>query len=304
MSPSDEFGRIAALTRGLGGGAGVVLGPGDDAAVLRPRAGHDLVATVDAFVEGRHFRREQLPIEAIGRRLAAANLSDLAAMAAEPRWAMFSFAIGEDWSETDVFALQHAAAVALEAEGAGVVGGNLSRTSGPLVVTVTLLGEVEHGLHWTRSGARPSDVLAVTGTPGLAGRALAEAASGAAWPSAYLSPPCRVQVARTLAAAGGVTAAIDLSDGLSGDLAHLARASGVGAELDAAALLPGALEPSDDYELLLAIDPAQCEALEAAARAAGAPLTRVGRCVSEGLWLVGPDGERRALEVRGYDHFA
>lgn len=304
MSPPDEFGRIAALTRGLGFGAGVVLGPGDDAAVLRPRPGHDLVATTDAFVEGRHFRREQLPIDAIGRRLAAANLSDLAAMAAEPRWALLSYAIGEQWSEADVLALQHAAVAALEAEGASVVGGNLARTSGPLVVSVTLLGEVEHGLHFARSGARPGDVLAVTGTPGLAGRALADAASGAAWPSAYLSPPCRVQVARTLAAAGGVTAAIDLSDGLSGDLAHLARASGVGVELDAAALSPGALEPSDDYELLLALDPAQCEALEAAARAAGAPLTRIGCCVSEGLWLVGPDGTRRALEVRGYDHFA
>ena len=106
MSPSDEFARIDALTRGLGFGPGVVLGPGDDAAVLRPRAGHDLVVTTDTFVEGRHFRREQLPLEAIGRRLAAANLSDLAAMAAEPRWALFSLAIGEDWREAEVIALR------------------------------------------------------------------------------------------------------------------------------------------------------------------------------------------------------
>lgn len=304
MSPADELERIAALTRALVAGEGVVLGPGDDAAVLRPREGRDLVVTTDAFVEGRHFRREQLPIEAIGRRLAAANLSDLAAMGALPRWALFSLVVPDTWSEAEVRGVQHAAAVAFEREDVAVVGGNLSGTDGPFVVSVTLLGEVERGQQLTRSGAQVGDVLAVTGTPGLAGLALAEAERGVAWPNDYLSPPCRVRVARALAAAGGVRAAIDLSDGLPGDLARLSTASGVGAELEAALLLPTALAPSDDYELLLAIDPARLAHLEAVARQAGAPLTVIGRCMAEGLVLRGVDGERRAMEPRGYDHFA
>lgn len=304
MSPADELERIAALTRALAAGEGVVLGPGDDAAVLRPREGRDLVVTTDAFVEGRHFRREQLPIEAIGRRLAAANLSDLAAMGALPRWALFSLVVPDSWSEAAVRGVQHAAAVAFEHEDVAVVGGNLSGTDGPFVVSVTLLGEVERGQQLTRSGAQVGDVLAVTGTPGLAGLALAEAERGVTWPNDYLSPPCRVRVARALVAAGGVRAAIDLSDGLPGDLARLSTASGVGAELQAALLLPTALAPSDDYELLLAIDPARLAHLEAVARQAGAPLTVIGRCTAEGLVLRGVDGERRAMEPRGYDHFA
>ncbi|MEO5987541.1 MAG: thiamine-phosphate kinase [Candidatus Eisenbacteria bacterium] len=304
MSQDDEATRIAALTRHLAAGEGVVLGPGDDAAVLRPSERHDLVVTTDAFVEGQHFRREQLSLEAIGRRLAAANLSDLAAMGALPRWVVFSLMVPDSWSEPDVRGVQHAAAVAFEGEAVSVVGGNLARTDGPLVLSVTLLGEVERGRQWMRSGARVGDVLAVTGTPGLAGLALAAAARGAAWPSAYLSPPSRVRVARALAAAGGVKAAIDLSDGLPGDLAQLLRASGIGAELEAASLPPGALEPSDDYELLLAIDPARIAALEVVARTAGAPLSVIGRCVADGLVVRGADGAFHALPPRGYDHFA
>lgn len=304
MSRPDEFARIAALTRGLAAGERVVVGPGDDAAVLRPRDGHDVVVTTDAFVEGRHFVRAQLSLEAVGRRLAAANLSDLAAMAATPRWALFALSVPESWNAAEVEHLQHAASVAFEAEGVAVVGGNLTSTTGPLVVSVTLLGEVERGRQWMRSGARAGDVLAVTGAPGLAGSALAVAGRGGEWPAGYLAPPCRVRAALALAAAGGVTAAIDLSDGLPGDLAHLTSASGVGAEFEAAALGPGALGPSDDYELLLAIDPARLASLEAVAREAGAPLTVIGRCTQEGLFVRTTAGERQPFEPHGYDHFA
>jgi thiamine-monophosphate kinase len=270
MAPPDEFARIAALTRGLSAGQGVVLGPGDDAAVLRPRAGWDLVATTDAFIEDRHFRRGQLPPGAIGRRLAAANLSDLAAMAALPRWALFSLVVPAAWDEAEVREVQQAAASALEAEGAAVVGGNLARTEGPFVAGVTLLGEVQPGRHFTRSGARPDDVLAVTGRPGAAARALAAAAAGEDWPADYLAPPCRVRLAW---------------------------------QLDAAALGPGALEASDDYELLLAIDPERFDSLAALAHGAGAPLTRLGACTEAELRVRSPDGALRALPERGYDHF-
>ncbi|HEY6193825.1 MAG TPA: AIR synthase related protein, partial [Candidatus Eisenbacteria bacterium] len=141
MPEPGEFARIAAIVAGLPGGEGVVVGPGDDAAVLRPRPGHDLVASTDAFVEGRHFRRELLSPVEIGVRLAAANLSDLAAMAAEPRWALLSIVVGAGWSAAECEALELACARALAAEGAAVVGGNLASADGPLVATVTLLGE-------------------------------------------------------------------------------------------------------------------------------------------------------------------
>lgn len=314
-TPHDEFARIASLVSALPPGEGVVLGPGDDAAVLRLAEGCDLVATTDAFVEGRHFGFDWVPEAAVGRRLAAANLSDMAAMAASPRWALLSVIAPPDVSQSRLEAIESACARVLVSEGAAIVGGNLASAVGPASFTLTLFGTVERGRHWRRAGARPGDVLAVTGTPGLAGEVVALAISHqppslldvpAADAALWLSPEPRVRVARALAAAGGVRAAIDVSDGLAADLGHLARASGVGAEIDASTMRARAAQaPSDDYELLLAIDPPRFEALAAVAAAAGAPLTRIGACTEgEGaLVLRHGDGSRELLVPRGWDHF-
>lgn len=314
-SPHDESSRIAALVSALPPGEGVVLGPGDDAAVLRLTEGRDLVATTDAFVEGRHFDLAWMPAAAVGRRLAAANLSDLAAMAAEPRWALLSMVVPPDAPQEALTAIETACARLLASEGAAIVGGNLAAAPGPMSFTLTLLGSVERGRHWRRAGARPGDVLAVTGTPGLAGEVVAAAlghtpASLADVPAEaaarWLQPEPRVRVALALAAAGGVRAAIDVSDGLSTDLDHLARASDVGVEVLESAVRAGAwTRASDDYELLLAIDPARFDALAAVARTAGAPFTRIGVCTegSGAHVLVRSDGTRAALEPRGWDHF-
>lgn len=293
-----------------------MVGPGDDGAVVRPREGRDLVVTTDAFVEGRHFGFEWVPEEAVGRRLAAANLSDLAAMAASPRWGLLSVIAPPDLRQERLVAVEAACARLLASEGAALVGGNLASAKGPLSLTLVLIGDVGRGRHWARSGAKPGDVLAVTGAPGLAGEVV-EAALRHSPPSLidvvaedaarWLSPEPRVRVAAALAAAGGVRAAIDVSDGLAADLRHLARASGVGAELEARALRPGAASrPSDDYELLLAIEPARFEALAAVAAREGAPLTRVGVCTeAEGaVVLVERDGSRSLLETGGWNHFA
>src|SRR5262249_30829140 len=180
---SNEFARIAALIAGLPAGAGVVVGPGDDAAVLRLAEGRDLVATTDAAVEGRHFRRDVLSPEEAGTRLAAADLSDLAAMAAQPRWALISLVAPANWSGEDCRRLEHACARTLFAEGAALVGGNLASADGPLVASLTLLGEVERGRAWTRRGARAGDLIAVTGAPGSAAAFLALALWG--------NPPAR-----------------------------------------------------------------------------------------------------------------
>lgn len=335
-----EFDRIRAILRGLPGGEGVVIGPGDDAAVLRPREGFDLVVTTDAFVEGRHWRWGLLPPEGVGRRLAAANLSDVAAMGARPRWAVIACGASASASEADLRAIELACGESLAAEGAAIVGGNLSATEGASWFTVTLLGEVERGAAFARAGAREGDVLAVTGSPGRSAAVLRLALAAepatlvgvppelAAW---YASPPCRVRASRAMADAGGVHAAIDISDGLAGDLAHLAAASDVGAVLDVsrwpadaaleaaagaiAAREPGVaagalaaelpLGPSDDYELLLAIAPESFEACRAAAASAGVALTAIGGIVSasRGLVLRNADGAESALVARGYDHF-
>jgi thiamine-monophosphate kinase len=335
---AGEFERIRAIVSALPRGTGVVLGAGDDAAVLRPRQGCDLVVTTDAFVEGRHWRRELLSPRAVGRRLAAANLSDLAAMAATPRWALLACATSAAADPAEARATESACAAALAADGASVVGGNLTATDGPAWWTVTLIGEVERGRHWARSGARPGDVLAVTGSPGRAAAVLATAFAGAqpsfanvpkalvAW---YGAPPSRVAAARAMAATGAVRAAIDISDGLAGDLAHLCEASGVGATIEeellpadpllaavAAALAGGAARararaerlrfgPGDDYELLLAVNPKRYDACAAAARAAGATLTSIGRVTASPgrLRLLRPAGAERALPGRGHDHF-
>ena len=227
------------------------------------------------------------------------------------------------------------------------MGGNLTATDGPAWISVTLIGDVARGGHWTRGGARHGDVLAVTGHPGRA----AATHALAMWPDppafthvplglaeAFTNPPCRVRAAQAMAAAGGVNAAIDLSDGLAGDLAHVCAASGTGALLHerslpedtmlvqaARALAPLLAEragggeppalgeilerfwfaPGDDYELLLAIAPERFDACAEAAREAGTPLARIGEFTREAGVLAyrRANGDEVALPGGGFDHF-
>ena len=345
--PGDEFEFIRALTTPCDGGGGVVVGIGDDAAVLRPREGRDLVATTDAFVEGRHFRLDLMTPEVVGSRLARANVSDILAMGAEPRWALLSLSVPPTANRALVVAIQHRCREALGQSGVAIVGGNVTATDGPLVLNMTLLGDVERGRQWTRSGAREGDVLALSGPTGCAGALLA----AALWrnpPSLGHVPPSLVEtfgagpslggLARALAAHAGVGAAIDISDGFAGDLAHLCAASGVGATIEEARvpvhpgirevarllasglaseradILPGSEQgiiehllfgPSDDYELLLALRAERAASVLEAAAAAGHPLAIVGRCTGAAgvLALRRVDGREEPLPGRGYDHF-
>ena len=334
LSEIGEFEALRRLMRERAGHPTVIVGPGDDAAVLRPAPGMDLVATTDAFVEGRHYLTGGSDPAELGARLAVANLSDLAAMAAIPRWALVSIGVRVEHEVEGLLALERGIEQALGRDGAVVVGGNITATDRPEWLCLTLLGEVARGREWTRRGARPGDLIAVSGAPGRAGAGLRLARARGAdaggrtageWDAlldAWLRPRSRVALAQALAASGAVTAAIDVSDGLLGDLGHLCEASGVGAEIDAEAGAGDALlaraarelgvdafdlyaGPSDDYELLLAVDPARREACEDAAGAAGVTVGFIGRLTDTpgAIARLSPDGTRRTLEPAGFDHF-
>jgi thiamine-monophosphate kinase len=338
---SGEIALIRRLISRLGAMPGTVIGPGDDAAVVRPRGGLDLVITTDATVEGVHYRRAwrsvrgigaNLPLM-IGSRLAAANVSDIAAMGATPRWAVLSVGVTAR-GVPGLERAEHALARALEREGASLVGGNLCRVEGPEWLSLTLIGDARRGRALTRSGAKRGDWIAITGSPGRAAAFVALADLGRsdrALTAAWSRPPSRVAFARAVADRALANAAIDISDGVAGDLAQLARASGVAAEIDerlwpwdrllervrpmlrlargraARRELELALGPSDDYELILAVPQAGRLRCERLARAMGTPLALVGRFTSgePGAMVLRTEGRGRvSLAARGFDHFA
>ncbi len=320
LGPGAEFDLIRALLREDDAPApGVVVGPGDDCAVLDGGAGAWAVS-VDLSVEGVHFRRSWLTPEEIGWRAASAALSDLAAVAAEPAAVLLALALPDaDARSGAAVALQRGAASAARAVGAAVVGGDVTRTPGPLTVDVVVLGRVQRPL--LRSGARPGDELWVTGRLGGA------AAAVAAWErgeeptpslrSAFVRPTPRVREALWLAATGHLHALIDLSDGLAGDAGHIAAASGcrvvvsgprvpvAGGTPRGRAALSLALSGGEDYELLLAAAPGALAPLAADFEARfGVPLTRVGGVEEgEGVVLDRGDGAGAVPLAGGYDHF-
>jgi thiamine-monophosphate kinase len=304
-------------------GPDVVVGIGDDAAVLRPPRGEWLVQTTDTLVDGVHFDRALCPPAAIGRRAVAVNLSDLAAMAARPQWLLLSLVLPPDLPLTHFEAIVDGAIEAATAAGAALVGGNVTQSPGPLVVDVTATGRVRPRRLLRRDGARAGDSLWVTGALGgaAAGLAMLRADAGARGASVdrYLAPTPRLREAVALAAGRAARAAIDLSDGLAAAVRQLAEASGLGARIDAdlVPLLADArqwfdrhAEPalslalaSDDYELLVAV-PARGEGRLRALRSRSAtPLTRIGVLTADRACLLRQDGLDHPLPD-GFVHFA
>ena len=314
-----ELELIQRIRAGVGAwkGAGVALGIGDDCAILRPPRGHEVLVTTDFSLEGRHFRRDWHPADAVGHRALARGLSDLAAMGAKPLAAFLSLGLpgemtasraGRKWIDGFFAGLAKLA----EEFGVPLAGGDTSEAQGGLVLAdIVLVGSAPLGRSLRRSGGRAGDRLYVTGSLGGSAAELAELAAGgritrgAEHPHLYPVP--RVRVGLELVRRRLATAAIDLSDGLSTDLAHVCAESRVGAEVWEAALpiaaratLEQALHGGEDYELLFAA-PAS---VKMPGRVAGVPVTCIGRLVREtGAGVVGVDGRRQVLEAKGWEHF-
>jgi len=302
--------------------ANAVLGVGDDAALLRPAPGMDLVVSTDMLVACRHFLPDTDPYR-LGHKTLAVNLSDLAAMGAIPRWATLALALpeaDEAWIEAFSRGLHDLA----DRFGVSLIGGDTTR--GPLNLCVTVLGEVEAGRALRRDGAQDGDDIWVSGELGAAaiglqhllGKLHLHDLEALSCTTRLETPEPRIVLGRAL---GGVAhAAIDLSDGLLADLGHILERSAVGAEIDLGSLPAhpaiGArptdaiarhclLAGGDDYELCFTAPATVAEAVLLAGGMAGVAVTRIGR-ITRQAGLRGRDANGRidTLDIHGFDHFA
>ncbi|HEV2066207.1 MAG TPA: thiamine-phosphate kinase [Thermomicrobiales bacterium] len=306
------------------------IGIGDDAAVWHPGAGMASVITTDALVERVHFRRDWTDWRSLGHKALAVNLSDIAAMGARPVLATVTLGIKGEESVDGLVAMYEGMGELARLHETEVAGGDIVRSPDTMFISVTVIGEAERGRVLTRSGARIGDAILVSGTIGAsaAGLALLEGGDDRRAMStaplliaAHLRPNPRIALGQILAGAG-VTAAMDLSDGLLGDLPKILSASGVAAQLwtDRLPILPAihalfpdratgfALRGGEDYELLMTIAEADVERLSAGAGDVGATLTRIGTVTERGagrssIDLVYGDGRRESVGAGAFDHF-
>jgi thiamine-monophosphate kinase len=310
------------------------LGIGDDCAVLRPRAGEELVVTTDLSLENVHFRRDWHPPQSVGHRCLARGLSDLAAMGARPEAAFLSLALPAELSgyhkgspyKTWMQAFFDGLIALAERYRVPLAGGDLAkspsgvnRAPGLVVADIVLLGSVPTGRSLLRSGARPGDLIYVTGSlGGSAAELLALERHPAAFRKKnkggqghpHLYPEPRLAAGRKLMRRRLATAAIDLSDGLSTDLAHLCEESGLAAEIeveslpvDARATLEQALHGGEDYELLFTANPKTV----VPSPLGGVLVHAIGRMKKAGrgplLQMSHSGGKRTALAPAGWEHF-
>jgi len=330
----SEFSLIDVITRhAKRKTSDVVVGIGDDAALLQPISGFQQVVSTDLFVERIHFNLQLHSLKDVGYRAAVANLSDMAAMGAFPRFLLVMVAVPSRHTVADIMALYRGIQASCKAYDTVLIGGDTSASKDDLFLGMTIIGYVEKGRALQRAGAQPGDAIYVTGTLGDSAAGLQLLSSSL--PSSVMSkqamkflisrhlrPTPRISMGRLLSTYRWGSAAIDLSDGLSGDLAHLCQASGVGAEIESAALplSPSfrrftcqhqkdpcrmALQGGEDFELLFTVSSRNKRKVEIAARAEGCPITRIGtiRPKKAGISLRGSDGSSRKMPQISYDHF-
>ena len=312
--------------------AGVVLGIGDDAAVLKVAEGKEVLACCDLLVEGVHFRREWCEPQLIGRKALAVNLSDIAAMGGVPKYAMASVALPGGSPREYIQSLFDGMLQLAETSGVALVGGDTSRSPGPIFIDVSVIGECATGHAITRSGARNGDLIFVTGM--LGGSALglrlleqglrpgdsrlSEAAKEAI--TRQLSPEPRLKLGGLLSAERMATAMIDISDGLSTDLGHIAEESRCGALIHAGSIpiadcvtttarQEGGIEPLDlalhggeEYELLFTSGRDNEQRILRLSGETGAKITVIGEITTGSGLSIERGGEIQPLVAEGYQH--
>lgn len=300
------------------------LGIGDDAALFSPTPGHDTVSSCDWFLEGSHFLREKHPPQAVGWKCLARALSDLAAMGAEPVYFLLNLGLPEQltgrWFDGFLDGLMRAA----RRFGCRLAGGDTTRSE-KMLIAVTVVGEVAKGRAMLRSGASPGDIIYVSGRLGeaqLGLEALLSKRPKRRWMGGALRKHCypepRIALGRQIAKSGLATAMMDLSDGLSTDLARLCASSGVGSRVDSRGLplprpslgsspdkprlLALALHGGDDYELLFTVPPRRARRLPK--MLAGVPLTAIGEVTRERrVCVLDGEGKPQQLLPGGWDPF-
>ena len=315
VSSLGERALIARITSRLATPRWVAVGPGDDAAVIEPARGALDVLTTDALVDGIHFDLRFTPPDAVGHRALAVNLSDLAAMGAEPRAALLSLLLPDALDVAVLDGIVDGLLALAARHRVALVGGNITRTTGPLTIDVTATGSVRPRRVLTRAGARPGDEVYVTGTIGAAAAGLVALQAGqspiggqAACIERYLRPEPRVRAGVLLGRNRAATSCIDLSDGLADAVRQIAEASGVGVTVDAATVpvvgeLDDAMTAGDDYELLFTSRPSQRGRLRGVRRQTGdLPITRIG-VVTRGRDVLLRDDQGTREMPRGYEHF-
>jgi thiamine-monophosphate kinase len=305
------------------------FGLGDDAAVLTPPSGCDLVVTTDGVIAGVHFLPADPP-QSIARKALRMNLSDLAAKGATPAGFLLSIALPTNTPESWIAAFAEGLGQDISQYGCPLLGGDTDRTPGPLSVSITAFGTLPHGAMVRRATAKPGDVIAVTGTIGDAALGVLlhrDANLAKSWRLSsaaadhlrgrYLLPQPRNVLAEALRQ--HASAAMDVSDGLVGDLAKLCRASGVAAETDVEAiplsdaaraalsadakLIERILSGGDDYEILLTLPPAKFSAFRAAAENVGLSVAKIGQIMSgQGVRCL-REGKIVSLPQASYSHF-
>ncbi|HVZ06519.1 thiamine-phosphate kinase [Rhodopila sp.] len=311
-----EFDLISRHFRPLAGPGALELR--DDAAVLQPPPGRDLVLTADAMVGGVHFLPDDPP-DLVARKLLRVNLSDLAAKGAVPLAYLLTVSAPRDTADTWFAGFASGLAEDQATYRVTLLGGDTTSTPGPLSLSLTIIGHVAPGTAVHRFGASAGDEIWVTGTIGDGALGLAVATGRLSDFSGYLLERYRLPRPRVgLAIAGVASAGMDISDGLVQDLGHICRASDLAAEIDADSVprsaparaagepwLATCLTGGDDYELLLAVPPARSTALRVAAQDAGIAVTRIGRLMNgpAEVTVRRSDGREMALTRRGWSHF-
>lgn len=318
--PLPEKAFIERIRRRVRPGQHVVRGIGDDCALLRLPRGHEALVTTDFTLEGIHFRQEWHPADSVGHRCLARGLSDIAAMAGEPIAAFLSLAVPRHLSQRWIDSFFEGLLRLAKRHRATLAGGDVAESPSGVFTDIVVLGSVPAGTAVLRSGARPGDWIYVTGQLGESAAALEQLLSGRKKklnPIAYsrhFYPQPRVELARLLRQKKIASAMIDISDGLSTDLAHICEESHVGAEIEAAAIprarvgsdrravdLELALHGGEDYELLFTAPVAK----RVPARIAGVPITRIGRILRRrGIRMLTANGTVEKTSPRGWEHLA